>query len=106
MKKTISLLVPIKGFQLHSNSHNYSVGSYQIKTVLIGANYMASNYLIPKRVFKITDGVNKENLEPCDSKMSKTYQVPIRTKQEDNKWYLRFSLSISLIKFSEIKHIL
>lgn len=71
----------MKAFQLHSNSHNYSVGSYQIKTVLLGANYMASNYLNPKRVFKITDGVNKENLEPRDLKMSTTYQVPIRTKK-------------------------
>lgn len=43
---------------------------------------MASNYLFPKRVFKITDVVNKENLEPCGSKMLKTYQVPIRTKPE------------------------
>lgn len=59
MKRTISLLVPIKTFQLHSNSHNSSAGSYQIKTVLIGANYMASNYLIPKRVFKVTDGLIK-----------------------------------------------
>lgn len=67
---------------------------------------MASNYLLPKRVFKITDVVNKENLEPCGSKMLKTYQVPIRTKPEDNKWYLRFSLSSNLIKFSEIMHIL
>lgn len=46
---------------------------------------MASNYLITKRVFKITDVVNEENLEPCDSKMFKTYQVPIRAKQEGNK---------------------
>lgn len=67
---------------------------------------MASNYLFSKRIFKITDVVNKENLEPCDSKMLKTYHVPIRTKPEDNKWYLRFSLSSSLIKFSEIMHIL
>lgn len=46
---------------------------------------MASNYLIPKRIFKITDVVNKETLEACDSKILKTYPVPIRTKQEDNK---------------------
>lgn len=46
---------------------------------------MASNYLITKRVFKTTGVVNEDNLEPCDSKILKTYQVPTRAKQEDRK---------------------